>query len=341
MQSEGMNISRRGFLKTLGGLVLFNSIPQSAAAFTEATYPYSVQKVNNEYRLFREGRQHENKHFMSIITEDDFGKIFCIRPHPDGGSNDNAWGSTLYMQPFLPGATLRDTVVSQPIIDNEADSEVNGITISASGKVCRGNSDNLGNWTFQMKFSYVNGRIESTRAGEYSITLNNQLASFGDLNLFKLASNFLIDVPLLGGGRGNTGDMSKLEILFNDRPERIWTPSQGTTYPQDFTNILTLNLIGNYNNVDTLAQGLGFRIEPAYKPNIRLRLKRLTSDEVRTKMFLGTAFDSSQAQNFEKDNVAILPLIPQSAPEKVFNFDVSFESTSYKRNSVNDWNRYR
>ena len=75
------DISRRRFLKDISGgiagLVLFGAIPQSAAA--APTYPYSFQKVNNEYRLFREGRQHDNRHFMSVITEDKYRSVlnFC------------------------------------------------------------------------------------------------------------------------------------------------------------------------------------------------------------------------------------------------------------------------
>ncbi len=338
------NLSRRSFLKDcakgLTALTLFFSLPQSAPA--EATYPYSVENVNNEYRLIREGRDHSQKHFMSIITNDGNGGVLAIRPHPDGLSDDNAWGSTLYMQPSLPGAVLRGTIVQQPIIDNEADGETNGITISASGKVSRGTSQTFGDWSFNMKFAYINDeRIESTHSGRYSITLDDVLSSStGDLNLLKEASNYLVGVPLLSGGIGNTGDMSILNILFNDKLQRTWVPTQGTTYPGDSTNILTINLIGNYNQVDTLAQGHGFRIEPAFKPNMKIRLERLTSDNPRTKIIVGTAFNESQQQDFTKDNVAVLPLIVVGAPDTAYNFDVTFESTPFRYNSARNWINY-
>ena len=333
------NISRRELLKGIGGLFLFGAVPNSAAA--DATYPYSFQKVNNEYRLFREGRQHENRHFMSVITEDNFGKILCIRPHPDGLPDDNAWGSSLYLMPFLPGAILRDTVVSEPIVDNKADSHVNGITISASGKVSRGSSQNFGRWAFSMKVSYINDtRIECNTAGKYSIILDDKLAVVnGDLNLFKIASNYLHNVPRIGDTNGDTGDMSRVDIFFNDALKRVWIPTQGTTYPNDSTNNLAMNLIGCYNDVDTLAQGHNFRIEPAYKPNMRLKIER-TTDIERTKMILGTAFDDSHSQDFASDNVSITPLILKDAPEKIFNFDVWLESTPFRRNSAGNWNRY-
>ena len=351
-----MNQSRRDFLKIAGkslvGLTLFG-IPQSAAAIPDldiATFPYSFEPVYledrlSEYRLFREGSGDENHHFMSIITQDANGGIFAIRPHPDGEQNDNAWGSTLYLQPFLPGATLKNTIVNVPVVDNEADGFVNGITISASGKVCRGANETFGDWNFSVKIEYVfgenGGRIESVRAGRFSITLDDLLtAAGGDLNLLKLASNYLHNVPLLNGTIGDTGDMSEARISFNDRLKRIWVPPQGTTYPGDLTNILTLDVRGNYNQVDTLAQGHTFRIKPAYKPNMRIRIERLTSDEVRSKMILGTAYDESQSQNFAEDNVAILPLILASAPEKRFNFDITFKSTPFRYNSAEDWEEY-
>jgi len=338
------SLSRRRFLKSLAtgltGLVLLG-IPNIAAA--TATYPYSVQKVNNEYRLFREGRQHEDRHFMSVITQDNNGGILAIKPHPNGLSNDNAWGSTLYLQPFLPEATLKNTIVQEPVVDNDSnDGNTNGITISASGKVSKGATETFGAWTFSMKFAYINDyRIESTRAGRYSITLDDTLnVANGDLNLLKVASNYLHNVPRLGDTNGDTGDMSRLDIFFNDRLKRTWIPTQGTTYPGDSTNILTLNLTGNYNNVDTLAQGHGFRIEPAYKPNMRIRMKRLTSDPERTPMILGTDYDKSQSQNFAADNVGITPLILQVAPEKTFNFDITFESIPFEKNSARGWDRY-
>ena len=335
------NISRREFLKDIGGLVLFSAIPNSAQAVPNN--PYSVQKVGSEYRLFREGGQNKNRHFMSVVTEDNYGKIFCIRPHPDGLQDDNAWDSSLYLQPFLPDATLKNTIISEPIIDNESDSSVNGITISASGKVSRGTSQTFGTWNLSMKFSYISDyRIECNTAGKYSITLDDKLSDLtGDLNLFKIASNFLIDVPLRSGGNGNTGNMSLANIYFNDKLKKTWIPTQGTSYPSNSTNNLAMDLIGCYNNVDTLAQGHPFRIEPAYKPNMRVKIERRTIDEVRTKMILGTAYDENKKQDPFADNVSITPLILKSAPEKIFNFDVWFESTPFRKNNVENSHLYK
>ena len=107
------------------------------------------------------------------------------------------------------------------------------------------------------------------------------------------------------------------------------------------TNNLAINLLGNYNNVDTLAQGHDFRIEPAYKPNMRVKMERLNSDIERTKMILGTAYDNSKSQDFSADNGSITPLILKSAPEKIFNFKFWFESTPFKRNSSQGWNLYK
>jgi hypothetical protein len=332
--------SRRNFIKGLATLTLFFSFPKTVGA--EAIYPYTVQHVGSEYRLIREGRDNTQKHFMSVITQDVNGNILAIRPHPDGGETDDAWGSTIYIQPFLPGATLRNTIIQEPVIDNEADPETNGITISASGKVSKGKTETYGNWSFNMKFAYINDeRIESTRTGRYSITLDDRLnSSIGDLNLLKIASNYLDNVPLLNSGVGDTGDMSILNVFMSDRFQRTWVPTQGTTYPSDSSNILTIDLKGNYNDVDTLAQGYTFRIEPAYKPNMKIRLERLTSDTTRTKMILGTAFDETKSQDFSADNVAITPLILKTAPDTTFNYDITFESTPFRYNATKSWRSY-
>ena len=41
--------------------------------------------------------------------------MFVIRPHP--GLDPNGWGSSLYLQPFLPGATLGGTSVTSYAIE--------------------------------------------------------------------------------------------------------------------------------------------------------------------------------------------------------------------------------
>lgn len=323
MSSE--RITRREFIKDVGGglvsLALLGTIPQSAEAIGSS---YSFEILPSEYRFFRRG-----KHFMSIVTSDNNGSIIDIRPHPDGGDLDNAWGSSLYLQPFLPGAILSGTNIDTPRVAND------GITIDATGKVSRGASQTFGIWNFSMKFSYslVDSSIDST-GGTYSITLDDKLSDLtGDLNLFKIASNFLIDVPLISGGRGNTGDMSRVDVFFNDKPQRTWVPTQGTTYPGDSTNNLAMDVIGNYNEVSHVPE-----IISAYKPNMRVKILR---NGVGSKMILGTAYDELKKQDPYADNVSILPLILKTAPEKIFNFDIWFESTPFRKSSARNWEMYQ
>ncbi len=147
---------------------------------------------------------------MSVIDSDKYGSILDIRPQPDGGATDNAWGSSLYMQPFLPGAVLRNTNIRPLLIDSD------GIIIESTGKVSKGESETFGDWFFSMKFSYINSeRVEGS--GAYAISLDAPLNTINkDLNIFRIASNYLSDVPLRSGGIGDTGDMQKADVFFND-----------------------------------------------------------------------------------------------------------------------------
>jgi len=81
-----------------------------------------------ERRCYSDGH-----HFLSILNE---GGIFALRPHP--GIDLNGWGGTLYLQPFLPGAVLRGSVIST------CQANPDGIEVAATGLVSRGASDQYG-----------------------------------------------------------------------------------------------------------------------------------------------------------------------------------------------------
>jgi hypothetical protein len=169
-----------------------------------------------------------------------------------------------------------------------------------------------------------------TGTGEYAIILDHQLSSAtGDLNLYKIASNYLDDVPLLSGGIGDTGDMKWAEVKKGANAEDFWfspwiPPDQASFFPTDITDQLSINVIGQCNNVDTAAQGYE-PISPAYKPSLKVVL---ISQQPGIGMRFGGIYDQAKSKDFWEDNVGITPLVFRTSTETSFYFDVVFESAA-------------
>ena len=274
-------------------------------------WEYSIQQVEvegaTEHRFMSGAR-----HFMTLI--DDNG-VFVLRPHP--GVAPNGWGSSWYAQPFLPGAVLMHTTI------NSVSPGDDGISVDASGGVSYGESSTYGTWTITMLFDYTAGQKQITGAGHYSITLDAQLNdTTGDLNLYKIATNYLDDVPLLSGGIGDTGDMAQADVV-GDTFSFTWSPpAQPSHFPNDITDHLSIEVPGQYNEVDTAAQGYE-PIAPAYKPSLKVVLM---SQEAGLEMTFGAVYDWDKRQDFWEDNVGITPLVLRASTDTEFNFDVEFES---------------
>ena len=314
------------FLKNLIGSALITFLSQfPVKAFSQT---YSVEQVQagsaTEYRF-----KYNERHFATAIKNNG---AFVIRPRP--GDDVNGWGSSLYMQPFLPGATLKHTTLDNIVATDSA------ISLNTHGKVSRGTSNTYGDWTFSMDFDYNLGERTITGTGNYSITLDNLLSSStGDLNLYKIASNYLDNVPLLTGETGDTGDMQRANVRGDAFYFQWVPPLQPSHFPQDQTNNLSINVIGDYNNVDTVAQGYA-RIEPAYKPSLKVILN---SNEIGIPMIFGAIYDTNKSQDFWEDNVGITPLILKTSTRTNYNFDVSFKSIPCPEEtttSVENWEVY-
>ncbi|MCX6901625.1 MAG: PEP-CTERM sorting domain-containing protein [Verrucomicrobia bacterium] len=251
------------------------------------------------------------QHFMTLI--EDNGAI-ALRPHP--GTDHNGWGSTLYLEPFLPGAVLGHTTVDSVVAG------ANDIEVIAHGAVSRGSSSTYGNWSSDIRYLFNPTTRRASGTGTYSITLDGPIdASTGDLNLFKIASNYLDNVPRLSGGTGDTGDM-KDAIAQGDTFLFTWIPpNQPGFFPSDTTDTLSINVEGQFNDVDTAAQGYS-PIAAAYKPSLEVSLSGAGSQ-----MTFGAFYDTAQSQYFWADNVGITPLIRQGTPGTSFNFTVAFGSS--------------
>ncbi|MEE9525778.1 MAG: cellulase family glycosylhydrolase [Candidatus Woesearchaeota archaeon] len=308
----------------------FISCPEDAACSVisdHATYMkentidtnYSISSIPaglaTEYRFY-----YEDHHFLTII--DDRG-TFNIRPHP--GEDINGWGSSLYMQPFLPGATLKHSVVEKFVVYED------GIEVQVSGNVSRYSASKYGGWDANLKFDYDPILKEINGIGGYNVSLAGTLSgSTGDLNLLKLASNYLNDVPLLTGSTGDTGDMHFADVVgFSSF---TWDPvAQPAHFPYEKADDLSIDVSGEFNIVDTAAQGYA-AIDPAYKPSLKIELNSKNSG---IPMIFGGIYDLAKSTYFWEDNIGITPLILTESTDTDFSFDISFFSKALAGDGIN------
>lgn len=302
---------RNAFLTT--GIVCGVGLPAGQAP-SSAADRYEVRRVvvgtATEHRcLFG---QH---HFLTIL--DDRGSL-VLRPRP--GLDPNGWGSSLHLQPFLAGAVLSHTAV----VRVEATGQ--GIAFNASGAVSRGADSTYGDWDAQLQFQYDPTGKSLRGSGRYCVTLEGPLAAggagAGDLSLLKIASNYLRDVPLHGGGRGDTGDMRDAIVTGEGLKIQWHPPAQPALAPQDPTDTLSITVSGQFNNIDSSALRQP-PIAPAYKPSLHVTL---TSKQAGATMLVAAKYDTSKAQLFWEDNVGITPLVPRSSPLARFTFDLLVSS---------------
>lgn len=287
------------------------------AACSESAPGYSVAQClaggNQETRLCKDGQ-----HFASIILT--AAGALSIRPHP--GKDPNGWGSSLYLQAFLSGQTVLSGASRS--VEGVAST---GITVKASGPVNAPASATYGAWSWQMTFAYDPAtRAMTTTGGAYSVSLNGLLSvPAQDLNVARIGSNYLHNVPLLNppNSTGDTGDMQ--EVVVSNGLDQTWIPPANPGfYPQDLTDHMTIDVKGQYNVVDTARQGLP-AITAAYKPGLTLML---TSETTGLPMIFGAAFDTAKSTDFSADNVGVTPILLKSWTGNEMTFDVVVTSTA-------------
>jgi len=271
-----------------------------------------IKDAYEEKRLF-----FGSHHFCSIITS---GGLMAFRPHP--GVDPNGWGSTLYLQPFIadsdPGLALIDYLNAQ----------TNGIAFGASGSIPAGESGTFGGWTLTNGIiAYFATEKRMELSAEYAIQIDGILVNTsGDLNIYRLASNYLYDVPLLSGGRGDTGDIEEVSYT-NDYGSDIWNPiALPSHFPGPATDNLTITAVGTFNVVDTLAQTNEFRaIKAAFKPTVVVTLQ---ADEPGYGTIPGFIYDLTKSNLFYEDNIGITPVVPQSSTVTNFSFHIQMKSNA-------------
>jgi len=153
-----------------------------------------------------------------------------------------------------------------------------------------------------------------------------------DLKLYKLASNYLQDVPLLGGGMGDTGDMAFVRY----GGANIWKPNaeageQVGHFPGETYSTLVVECSGATNEVDTARQGHA-AIKLAYKPSLKVTLDSQNTD----KISFGVIYTNDQ--DFASDNIGITPLINKDylTAGAYYSFSLDIESEAVSGDSFMD-----
>lgn len=156
-----------------------------------------------------------------------------------------------------------------------------------------------------------------------------------DLNLGRIASNFLQDVPLQSKARGNTGDMQSIAITYNTNHtfDHTWDPVNGPDpgghYPAEATTDLDLRVAGQTNNVDTTRLGAGFQIAVARKPTLDINYQDAAGPV--NLLYAGMAYVQDQSKLFYADNIDVTPQVRSTPANPNTNtfmvFNVTFDST--------------
>ncbi|MFH1465820.1 MAG: hypothetical protein ABIO70_15645 [Pseudomonadota bacterium] len=260
-----------------------------------------------EHRLCADGR-----HFGTLLLVDG---ALAFRPHP--GHDPDGWGTTWYPAPFLAGAVLGGATVDALGADGE------GVHLDASGPVCAPAGASFGGWSLHAGFTFdgLDDRVEAV--GSVAAHLAAPLADEGDLSLYRIASNLLLDVPLRDGTTGTTGDLSTVSYAL-ESGTFTWDPaSQPAHFPIDTSDLMDVVAEGAYNQVDTAAMGLP-SIAPAHKPSLRVVLTN--AGDPGLEMSFGAMYDLTLSQAFNEDNIGITPIIQRASPRTELSFQLLVQS---------------
>jgi hypothetical protein len=258
-------------------------------------------------------------HFMTVLDD---AQIYALRFHP--GDDENGWGTTIYLCPFLdsePGPA--DVIV---------DVQYDAVRIQSSGLVRQLDGSANGTWSCDIVYSYLPQQKIISGNGTYSVRLEMSPYEKGEnVNVYRIASNYLDDVNLLDGTIGDTGDMEEVSVDLG-YTSFIWDieglPSH---FPWDFTDDLDVFVKGRYNIVDAIEMGADGFVKAAYKPSLQVRL---IDQSGKKQMTFGAMWDS-EANSFEFDNVGITPLFPYTITTRDYDFDLSIMAEALADDSYN------
>jgi len=268
--------------------------------------------INIEHILSEQNKETRIKkdkdHFATLIEKEN---SIAIRLNPL--KNKDSWGSTIYLQPFMPYSRFEN---SNPVM---IENFQKNLILNIGGEISGLKKDkNKWNINSIIKFDKSNKKIEIE--GQYKILLNEPTHN---LNLLRVSSNYLYEVPLLSNRIGNTGDISKI-IYTIDEKKKIWNPLLNPShFPQDTAQKIKLELKENYNNIDTKAQGYE-SIKAVNKPNILIDLQSEDID-----FLFGGMYDLNKSKKFWEDNIGVVVLSKSNMTEYIINFRIrSYATTS-------------
>ena len=312
---------------------LLAALAGPAAAWGQYSFTTTYdQSVNAwEYNLFENNFQFGVFMVQGMPDSGQIGRygpgMLIFRPHPDQ-ADINGWGSSLYLNPFLSTGQPGNGTLDQPTVT------ASGIVVTANGLV---NSDTAGNTnygTFALSATFCCDMTAQQLTGSASlqVTLSGSLAgaNSADLNLVRISSNRLSNVPLVGGGVGNTGDMTKVSVSYgssgNDPNNFDWVPSvSSATYPSYSSSALSTNVIGAVNNVDGLALG-GASLAIATKPTLNLTL---ASSNGASLLSAGMQYATAAAQDPYADNIGIVQqVLSKTTSSTSFGFSLQIGSAA-------------
>jgi hypothetical protein len=214
-------------------------------------------------------------HFASVvITNASVGGTFSAVLRSRPGTNINGWGPGHHLAAFLAGSDAAGPV--KPVA--AATASADGISVTASGSVNKAGGT-YGTWNTTMLLAFDQAGKSISGSGTYQVNLAGSLAAAGaDLNLGRMASNYLTGVPLQCGGTGNTGDTSQVQIERVGLSTAVWDwVTYPSTCPSESSTNMTIDAVGNCNDVDTKAMGLTDpTIVSVYKPGYSLNFESLS-----------------------------------------------------------------
>jgi hypothetical protein len=292
---------------------------------------YRIEKSGQHFNLFCDGH-----HFLTVINQ---VGTFNVRAHP--GEDPNGWGTSVYMQPFFPGARLHSAVIHKIEVTGS------GILIIADGKISQGKKNSVGSWHIQITFAFEPESQIVVGSGMYKIDLpsDKEIEGFGDTNVIRIASNYLWDVPLLDGTTGNTGDMEIIEVLY-DANQVLWKPSRKHPVLWDQSRsarTVTITTVGGINQFDSVRQGFDPMICPASeKPTVQVKLNALgDTPPLHVFAMMSTYLDKLATDQYDRpvylyeeywqDNIGITPIVLAGTDAKQLHYSIEFLSFPPKR----------
>jgi len=245
-----------------------------------------------------------DRHFMSvIITNYALGGPYSVdvRYHP--GVDINAFGISHHFASFIADGDVQDAVL--PVVT--VTSDVAGVTLTAGGRVNRAGGS-YGSWNARVVYTYDRAGKRVNGSGPYNVMLPDRLSSAsGDLNLGRLASNYLTGVPLQCGGTGDTGDTASVHVSGPGYDLPTWLPpsTAGRGHcPTESAASIIIEAQGCCNDVDAGALGLPPLVS-ASKPSLRLTFASGSGVPIGFCGFYGTGCGSSRC---------VMPLICTRCP---------------------------